>query len=52
MRTTLVGSLLDVAQRNRARGLATVRLFEAGAVYLPGTATRRCPASPITWARS
>ena len=35
MRTTLVGSLLDVAQRNRARGLATVRLFEAGAVYLP-----------------
>jgi phenylalanyl-tRNA synthetase beta chain len=35
LRTTLLGSLLDVAQRNRARGLATVRLFEAGAVYLP-----------------
>ncbi|MGN6871443.1 MAG: phenylalanine--tRNA ligase subunit beta [Solirubrobacteraceae bacterium] len=35
LRTTLVGSLLDVAQRNRSRGLATVRLFEAGAVYSP-----------------
>ncbi|HSC04461.1 MAG TPA: phenylalanine--tRNA ligase subunit beta, partial [Solirubrobacteraceae bacterium] len=35
LRTTLLGSLLDVAQRNRSRGLATVRLFEAGAVYLP-----------------
>ena len=35
LRTTLLGSLLDVAQRNRARGAATVRLFEAGAVYLP-----------------
>jgi phenylalanyl-tRNA synthetase beta chain len=35
LRTTLLGSLLDVAQRNRARGLASVRLFEAGAVYLP-----------------
>jgi phenylalanyl-tRNA synthetase beta chain len=35
LRTTLLGSLLDIAQRNRSRGLATVRLFEAGAVYLP-----------------
>jgi phenylalanyl-tRNA synthetase beta chain len=35
LRTTLIGSLLDVAQRNRSRGAATVRLFEAGAVYLP-----------------
>ncbi|MBV9818737.1 MAG: phenylalanine--tRNA ligase subunit beta [Solirubrobacterales bacterium] len=33
LRTTLLGSLLDVAQRNRARGAAVVRLFEAGAVY-------------------
>jgi len=35
LRTTLLGSLLDVARHNRARGAATVRLFEAGAVYLP-----------------
>jgi phenylalanyl-tRNA synthetase beta chain len=35
LRTTLLGSLLDIAQRNRSRGLAAVRLFEAGAVYLP-----------------
>jgi phenylalanyl-tRNA synthetase beta chain len=36
LRTTLLGSLLDVAQRNRARGASAVRLFEAGSVYLPG----------------
>jgi phenylalanyl-tRNA synthetase beta chain len=35
MRTTLLGSLLDSARHNRARGASTVRLFEAGAVYLP-----------------
>jgi phenylalanyl-tRNA synthetase beta chain len=35
LRTTLLGSLLDAAARNRARGAASVRLFEAGAVYLP-----------------
>src|ERR1700753_1407912 len=35
LRTTLLGSLLDVGQRNRARGAAALRLFEAGAVYLP-----------------
>jgi phenylalanyl-tRNA synthetase beta chain len=35
LRTTLLGSLLDAAARNRARGATTVRLFEAGAVYLP-----------------
>ncbi|MGI8713182.1 MAG: phenylalanine--tRNA ligase subunit beta [Solirubrobacteraceae bacterium] len=38
LRTTLLGSLLDVAQRNRARGAGALRLFEAGAVYLPGEA--------------
>jgi phenylalanyl-tRNA synthetase beta chain len=32
LRTTLLGSLLDVARRNRARGM-DVRLFEVGAVY-------------------
>ncbi|MBV8945188.1 MAG: phenylalanine--tRNA ligase subunit beta [Solirubrobacterales bacterium] len=35
LRTTLVGSLLDVVRHNRARGASAVRLFEAGAVYLP-----------------
>jgi phenylalanyl-tRNA synthetase beta chain len=35
LRTTLLGSLLDVARHNRARGAETLRLFEAGAVYLP-----------------
>ena len=34
MRTTLLGSLLDVARRNHARGMMDVRLFEAGAIYL------------------
>lgn len=34
MRTTLLGSLLDVAARNLARGADSVALFEAGAVYL------------------
>jgi len=35
LRTTLLGSLLDVAQRNHARGASRLALFEAGAVYLP-----------------
>jgi phenylalanyl-tRNA synthetase beta chain len=35
LRTTLLGSLLDVARRNRARGAASVALFESGAVYRP-----------------
>jgi phenylalanyl-tRNA synthetase beta chain len=37
LRTTLLGSLLDVAARNRARGAGRIRLFEAGAVYLPSS---------------
>jgi phenylalanyl-tRNA synthetase beta chain len=36
MRTTLLGSLLDVAQRNLARGADAVALFESGRAYLPG----------------
>jgi phenylalanyl-tRNA synthetase beta chain len=36
MRTTLLGSLLDVASRNLARGREAIALFEAGAVYLRG----------------
>jgi len=39
MRTTLLGSLLDVAQRNLARGAERVSLFESGRVYLPGQST-------------
>ncbi len=35
MRTTVLGSLLDVAQRNLARGADVVALFESGRVYLP-----------------
>ena len=35
LRTTLLGSLLEVGQRNRSRGATALRLFEAGAVYLP-----------------
>jgi phenylalanyl-tRNA synthetase beta chain len=34
LRTTLLGSLLDVAQRNRARGAGAIRVFESGAVYM------------------
>jgi phenylalanyl-tRNA synthetase beta chain len=35
MRTTLLRSLRDAVERNRNRGRTTVRIFEAGAVYLP-----------------
>jgi phenylalanyl-tRNA synthetase beta chain len=35
LRTTLIGSLLDVAARNHARGATAVALFESGAVYEP-----------------
>ena len=45
LRTTLLGSLLDTAQRNRARGAGTIRLFEAGAVYLPEPG-RQLPKEP------
>ena len=47
LRTTLLGSLLDVAQLNRSRGAHAVRLFEAGAVYLPpDAAAGHPPAEP------
>ena len=56
----MLGSLLDVAQRNRARGADAIRLFEAGAVYLPGqgampdepyhvAAVVSGPVRPSTW---
>jgi phenylalanyl-tRNA synthetase beta chain len=35
LRTTLLGSLLDAARYNLARGAETVALFESGRVYLP-----------------
>lgn len=35
MRTTLLGSLLDIAARNQARGAERIALFESGRVYLP-----------------
>jgi phenylalanyl-tRNA synthetase beta chain len=35
LRSTLLGSLLDVARHNLSRGAGTVRLFEAGPVYAP-----------------
>jgi len=41
MRTTLLGSLLDVAQRNLARGADAVALYESGRVYLNSPPTGR-----------
>jgi phenylalanyl-tRNA synthetase beta chain len=35
LRTSLLGSLLDVARHNLAHGASALGLFEAGAVYLP-----------------
>jgi phenylalanyl-tRNA synthetase beta chain len=50
LRTTLLGSLLDVGRRNRARTSAAarpLRLFEAGAVYLPNADDRAAlPSEP------
>jgi len=46
LRTRLIGSLLDIAGRNRARGATTIRLFEAGAVYLPKEDSRELPEEP------
>jgi phenylalanyl-tRNA synthetase beta chain len=34
MRTTIVGSLLDVAQRNLAHGAANIAIFESARIYL------------------
>jgi phenylalanyl-tRNA synthetase beta chain len=36
LRTTLLGSLLEIGARNRARGVPALALFDAGAVYLRG----------------
>ncbi|MCD6725735.1 MAG: phenylalanine--tRNA ligase subunit beta [Solirubrobacteraceae bacterium] len=37
LRPTIVGSLLDVARRNRAHGQGDLAIFESGAVYRRGT---------------
>jgi phenylalanyl-tRNA synthetase beta chain len=38
LRTTLIGSLLDITRRNLSRAATSVAIFEAGAVYLPTSA--------------
>ncbi|MDX6602672.1 MAG: phenylalanyl-tRNA synthetase beta chain [Solirubrobacterales bacterium] len=43
MRTTVLGSLLDIAQGNLARGAEHVALFESGRVYLPIAASPPYP---------
>jgi phenylalanyl-tRNA synthetase beta chain len=45
LRTTLLGSLLDTAAFNHSRGIPAIRLFEAGAVYLPREG-QKLPAEP------
>ncbi len=47
MRTTVLGSLLDVAQRNLARGADRVALFESGRVYLPTSPSPQKPVSKM-----
>jgi phenylalanyl-tRNA synthetase beta chain len=43
MRTTVLGSLLDVAQRNQARGADRISIFESARIYLntPPTGLKR-----------
>ncbi|HYP56362.1 MAG TPA: phenylalanine--tRNA ligase subunit beta [Solirubrobacterales bacterium] len=51
MRTTLLGSLLDVARRNVAHGAERLAVFESGRVYLRGESAERFPGerpSPAT----
>ncbi len=45
MRTTLLGSLLDVASRNLAREADSVAVFESGPVYLPPMGRNVAPES-------
>jgi phenylalanyl-tRNA synthetase beta chain len=49
LRTLLLGSLLDVAARNHARGVRDVRLWEEGTVYVEraGRAEREVPLSAL-----
>ena len=45
MRTQLLGSLLDIASRNAARGADRLALFESGRTYLTGAAGGTDPAA-------
>jgi phenylalanyl-tRNA synthetase beta chain len=45
MRTTTLGSLLDVARRNLAHGAESVTLFESGRAYLPSDGAGAGPLS-------
>ena len=47
MRTTLLGSLLDVASRNLARSADAVSIFESGQVYLNSPPTGRNPTNDV-----
>jgi phenylalanyl-tRNA synthetase beta chain len=55
MRTTLLGSLLDIAARNAARGVSDLALFESARVYLtepptglkPGDSAGNRPVEPL-----
>ena len=47
MRTHLLGSLLEAAERNVRHGVSELRLFEVGPVYLPWDADR--PRPPARW---
>jgi phenylalanyl-tRNA synthetase beta chain len=60
LRTTLLGSLLEVAARNHARGARSIAVFELGKAYLPAgdrlprerervAALMSGPARPPTW---
>ena len=40
LRTTVLGSMLDIARRNRSHSAGALRLFEAGPVYFPAGAGR------------
>ena len=45
LRTTLIGSLLDITRRNLSRAATSIAIFEAGAVYLP-TSAGELPSEP------
>jgi phenylalanyl-tRNA synthetase beta chain len=47
MRTTLLGSLLDIAARNVARGAASLALFESARVYLQGESEAAGSTDPL-----
>ena len=46
LRTTLLGSMLDAAALNAARGAARIAVFESGRVYFPGPGELRAEPDP------